>query len=464
MNFSLALLAGFVLLLLVAAWRRPALLFFLWPIVLLVLPTVRTLLAGAPIYWFDVVTLILLGRLYWGRELTNWPAQLPVWHWWFVCVALLFGTLVPLVRYGAGAEMLWIFGHAALAWMAFPVGVALTIAPRARQYRGALTVGLVFSLAMLAVVAVLQFGNETMAHAVNSFFYRDMEGHLLRAEEGGGAVLSASRANGPFGDPNTFGGTTAIACAICLLLGRSVKSRLALAAVVSAAIVVGATVSRQVLVAAAIGMLVALALGSGAVRLRVIGTMVVVLTTALVGGVAERWGARLAKWEGGVTQDENVIGRIVYGPQRLIALISYDPSVLLVGAGLDVQKLVKKSGESSEELALYNTGGVSNGFLLPLYYMGIAGFAVTLAFWISALRRALAQPRAQRALATACVVGAMALIFSDNYASAVEASVAMLSLLGAIVAGRLVPEAGVQAPITAPAAAATDRRFPNLLA
>ncbi|HZF25167.1 MAG TPA: hypothetical protein VEZ88_02815, partial [Steroidobacteraceae bacterium] len=156
--------------------------------------------------------------------------------------------------------------------------------------------------------------------------------------------------------------------------------------------------------------------------------------------------------------DINIVGRLVIGPQRMFALISQDPSVLLVGAGLDMQKLAKKSADSEERFGLYRYGAASNSFLLPLYYMGIAGFTINLAFWLWTLSKALRLPRDSRALDVACVVTAMALVASDNYASVVKVTVAMLFLLAAVVAGRWSTQDCAPAPAASP-----QPRFANVL-
>jgi hypothetical protein len=414
---------------------------------------------GAPFYWYDAVSLALLARLHAAGDLRDWPTGLPHWHRWFIGIAVFFGTLVPIIRYGFSPEMLWILGHASVAWMAFPIGLALYIAPNAETYRRYLGHGLVVSLAVTAAIAALEFGNEGRAAAFNSFFFRDMQGQVAMIEDIG-AALSAARVNGPHGDPNTFGGTTAIVCAICLLLFGQQKKWLTWAAVGLSVVVIAGTVSRQVLVAAAIGSLAVFALGTARARMRVVIAAALLGFIGVASGVATHWGHRLSKWEGGVQQDINVVGRVIIGPMRTIALINEDPSVLIVGAGLDLQKLQKKASDKADEIGMYGRGAASNSFLLPLYYMGISGFVVTLWFWIWTLRKALAMPSAVRALDVACVVTTMILIASDNYASVVKVTVAMLSLLAAIVAGRWLTE---NEPSATLAATAARPKFANLL-
>jgi hypothetical protein len=342
--------------------------------------------------------------------------------------------------------------------MAFPIGLALYIAPGAERYRRFLGYGLITSLAITAMIASLEFGNEGRATALNSFFFRDMQGQVAMIEDFG-AALSAARVNGPHGDPNTFGGTTAIVCAICLLLFGQQRKWMTWAAVGLSVVIIAGTVSRQVLVAAAVGGLAVIVLGTGRARVRVVLAAALLGSIAIASGVATHWGHRLSKWEGGVREDINVVGRLVIGPMRTFALINQDPSVLVVGAGLDLQKLAKKAGDKAGEIGIYGGGFVSNSFLLPLYYMGISGFVIILWLWIWTLRKALAMPRPTRALDVACVITTMILIASDNYAALVKVTVAMLFLLAAIVAGRSLTQ-GAPSPATEPA----RPKFSNLLA
>ena len=443
MNLPYWQFAIFALVIAISAWRSPKFLYALWPLALLVLPSGRTMFGGAPFYWYDAVSLAILASLYLSGALRDWPAGIPRWHRRFIGTAALFGTLVPIVRYGFSPEMLWILGHASVAWMAFPIGLALYIAPDAQAYRRFVGYGLLASLAVTAVIAALEFGNEGRAAAFNSFFFRDMQGQVAMIQDFG-AALSAARVNGPHGDPNTFGGTTAIVCAICLLLFGQQRKWMTWAAVGLSVVVIAGTVSRQVLVAAAVGGLAVIVLGTGRARVRVVLAAALLGSVAIASGVATHWGHRLSKWEGGVREDINVVGRLVIGPMRTFALINQDPSVLVVGAGLDLQKLAKKAGDKAGDIGMYGSG-----------------FVVTLWLWIWTLRKALAMPRPTRPLDVACVVTTMILIASDNYAALVKVTVAMLFLLAAIVAGRWLTQ---DEPAPAPAAEAARPKFSNLLA
>lgn len=435
MNLSLPIAIAFLVALAYLAVRAPRFIYAIWPFALLATPSMRIMIGPAPVYLYDIVTMVLLAQLFASRELRRWPRSIPRWHRWFIGVGLVFGTITPAIRYGFVPEMLWIFGHVALAWMAFCIGVSLYITPRGESMRTMLAYGAAAGIAYGAVIGALQFGDPAMAARINDFNYRDMPEHLVRLEEIGG-FLSSSRVNGPTANPNTFGGMTAIAGGICLLLlaGRNTKTALAVLAL--AAFTVALTVSRQVLVASVVALVVAGALARFAHQLRLAGVVAVVVVAALASGALANWGERLGRWEGGVGKDLNVIGRVVIGPQRLYDVISREPTILLTGVGLDVQKLVIRVKSKQDEVGTLAHGFVSNSFLIPLYYLGLAGFVLTLAFWIWVIRVAWGKPRSGRPLDTGVVTLAVMLIASDNYAFMDEKAVSALFLLAAIVAGR----------------------------
>lgn len=460
MNIPLPLFGLFMLVLLVLALRAPRYLLLIWPITLLVGQTTRTLIGPAPFYWYDATALVILARLYLSGDLNTWPHAVPRWHWWFVAAAFLFGTLVPIGRYGLSKEMFWILAHSSLAWMAFAIGLGLYLSPRGAEYRRQLGFGLLGALTITAGIALLQFGDETMAIAVNRFFNRDLTGSLLLMDDFAGQYNS-SRVNGPWGGPNEFGGTTAIAAAIGLLLFAEISKKLCYACLALAAVVVATTVSRQVLVAAAIGAIAGMLVGSGRGRARIIGALALVLLAGVATGAYQNWSERLARWEGGIDKDTNVMGRLVVGPQRLIKLIEVDPSVVVVGVGLDVQKLTRKVQDKEQEVGIYRYGFASNSFLLPLYYLGITGFVLTIAFWGWVLRRAWLLTGDSRALAVGVATTAIFLVAADNYAFMFEVTVTMLFLLGATIAGRWVTDA---VSTSAPAAQASPQpQYANLI-
>lgn len=435
MNIALPFFVVFIVLLFIFAWKRPQYLFLAWPVLLLVFPTNRTFIGPAPFYWYDAITMLLLFRIWKSVNLRAWPRRIPQWHWWFLGIGLLFGTLFPVFRYGFDVQMLWIYGHVALAWLAFPIGMALHLVPRQETYRRNFALGLIIALISGAIIASLQVGNQVMAETVNNFYYGDMKEHLILLKETG-ARLSSNRTNGPYGDPNTFGGTTAITCAVTLLLLAGRSRKWALVAFVSAAVVVAMTVSRQVLVASAIGFIIAFIMENYANRLRTIGIVLLVVAVSLASGVIDNWTKRLAKWEGGIGQDTNMTARLVIGPMNLFSVIEKDPTVLLTGVGLDVQKLVGKNDEIKAEVGYLNEGFVSNGFLLSLYYLGIFGFVLMIAFWAWVFKKAIALPHSIRPLGVGSIATSLLLISADNYPFIAEVTVSMLFVLAALIAGR----------------------------
>lgn len=435
MNISLPLFGVFGAVVLLLAQRAPKHLFFFWPILLLVFPTTRTMVGPAPIYWYDVVIVALLYAMYLNRaHRIRWPKGLARWHWWFIGTAFVGGLVVPTIRYGFSAEMVWILGHASLSWMAFPLGIALFTSARAEQNRQNFLQGLLVSLGATAGVALLQFGDPAMAARINSFYFGDVEGSIRLAEFA--AYQSASRVSGPYGGPNGFGGITAVVCAVALLLYHGHAKRLPYVVGTLGTIVIAATVSRQVLAAAIFAAGAALFYMRIKGKIKLVAIAAMILTGALVSGVATNWSERLNRVEGGIEEDMNIYGRLVIGPTRMWEVIERDPTVLLFGVGLDVQKLVTKGGRG-EDVGFYKAGFVSNSFLLPLYYLGIVGFAVMIVFWTRLLQRATRLPRDIRPLGIGCTIGAMILIASDNWAFLKEPGVCMLFVFGGCVYGIL---------------------------
>lgn len=446
MNIALPFFIGFIVLLFIFAWKRPQYLFLAWPVVLLVFPTTRTFIGPAPLYWYDAVTMLLLFRIWRSGNLRAWPGRIPQWHWWFLGIGLLFGTLFPVFRYGFDAQMLWIYGHAALAWLAFPIGMALHLTPRQETYRRNFALGLIIALISGSIIASLQFGNPVMAETVNNFYYSDMKEHLVLVKEFG-AKTSSNRTNGPHGDPNTFSGTTAITCAVTLLLLARRSRKWALVALASAAVVVAMTVSRQVLVASVIGFFIAFIIENYANRLRTIGIVLLVVAVSLASSAIDNWTERLAKWEGGIGQDTNMTARLVIGPMHLFSIIEKDPTILLTGVGLDVQKLVSKNDEIKAEVAYLNEGFVSNGFLLSLYYLGIFGFVLMMVFWAWVFKKAIALPHSIRPLGVGSITTSLLLILADNYSFIVEVTVSMLFVLAALIAGKWWASVTIMPPV-----------------
>lgn len=431
MNLSLPLMLAFLTSLLVIGRWRPQYLFFIWAVILLLLPTTRTLIGGAPIYWFDIAAIVLLGAIYSHHGLWRWPRRVPKWHLWFIGVGLVLGTLVPVLVYRTAVlEMAWTWAHTSLAWMAFVIGFAPYISRKGADYQTALGMGILTAIVIAAVGAALQFGNADVSAAMNKFYFSDhTSGKQLRdiyIKE-----YFTSRVNGPHGDPNTFGGKAVIMAIACAWLLRNKPRTWVYAGLIGAAVIILATVSRQCLMAAALGGMVILLLSRSRVRAQAMVIAGVCAVVASVAGFSTNWSERLGRFEGGVEEDIGWVARLVLGPERLMQAIAENPRILVTGVGLDVNKLVEKG----VDLAGLDFGFVSNGFLLPLFYLGVLGFFITLAFWIWVARAAAGLPGTLRATGLGSVAALMVLIAADNYAFLNETVVAMLFLVGGVLAG-----------------------------
>jgi len=117
---------------------------------------------------------------------------------------------------------------------------------------------------------------------------------------------------------------------------------------------------------------------------------------------------------------------------RLAAVIAHEPSLLLTGTGLDPEKLDAKSKLDAD----FETGFVSNGFLLPLYYLGVFGFVLFGLFWLWAFKRALGSPPATRGMMCGFVAMSVILVVSDNYGFIYEPAVGLLFLIVGLIAGQ----------------------------
>lgn len=433
MNVEIKYFALFIVFLIILARKKPHYLYFVWAASLLVFPTTRTFVVSIPFYWYDIVALFLIARLYIGRELRNWPAHLPHWHWAFIIVAIVFGTMLPVLRYGWSREMLWILFHSSIAWMAFPIGVSLFISPYAKRYQWYLGAGLVCSLIAIAIMALLQFGNPTVAVAIDEFYFEDMYGEGQIGSEA--ILISSQRVTGPHQGPNELGGMSILAAAICALLFSQSSKWMAYCSTVCVSVIVALTVSRHQLLAVAVGFCVAGLFASYSARIRMIGGVIIIIVLAGLTGISQNWGERISRLEN-IQSDAGVIPRVVDGPKRLFSLFSKDPTVFFSGVGLEAARYAVKDKQNPGRNIMYVEGYVSNGFLLYFYYLGISGFVLVLVFWAWTFRRALLMSKNERWLGAGCVATAMTLIASDNYAFNIEVVVSLLFLIPTIIAGK----------------------------
>ena len=429
MNIPLVGFVGFLGLLGVLGYVRPHWLAALWPVFAFALPTTRTVMAGAPIYWYDGVAIALLVVLL--LKGAKWPRGVPRWHLWFIGCGLVFGTLFPILLYGISLDLIYIWGHASIAWTAFAIAILMFTVPDGDKYRRYLGIGVMAAVSIFCLAALLQRSGIAMALRVNQFYRGDIGGAWVREDYA--RVSFAERPNGPFGSATTFAGLAVVVGAIGWLVYNGVSKKAQYVIGAAAGLTVIATVSRHAVVAVAIGMCVLLYYGRSKDRVRTVLAAAVLTVAMLTIGMAQGWEKRIARLEGGVLQDHNITARVIDGPLRLARLIEADPGLVITGTGLDAQKIARRG---TSQVGRFSTGFVSNSFLLPLYALGFSGFLLTLAFWWYIWRSARGIPPGYRAMPLALVVMAVLIIAADNYAFIDENAVTALFLLRRIDRGR----------------------------
>lgn len=399
---------------------RPSSLLFLWPFLLLVAPPARAVFGPIPIYVYDVLGLVMFSLVIERWRHQPWPPGVAPWGLWIFAALAAFGTFAPMWRYGVHPEMLWNLGHSGIAFGVVLIGAALVRVATPNE-RLAFCWGLAAGLCVLAVVALLQWTSLTWSQFFFKIYYANIDrGDVLRSA--GLAKSFASRAIGPFGSPNTFAVVALVAALNCWLFSGASRSRVVIVAAMAATLIIFTTTSRQALIGAAIigvGYMLVSPLARSLPRLA-LGAVVALPVIVLFG--ADAWTNRLSRLSEGVGED-NVNARLVVGPQRLWAMYEKDPSFLFTGVGLEVQKLARY-GIVSVSDALQ--GFVSNGFLLYLYYLGIVGFALMLAFWWNLLRVGAKTPQLVRGICFGGVLGMIFVVFSDNHAFMAEELVTLI--------------------------------------
>jgi hypothetical protein len=336
-------------------------------------------------------------------------------------------------RDGFSASAVYNWGHSTLAWMAFVVGVMATSFPESASLRRNLRLGLVISGCLLVPVALIQYLDLPLASNLMELLYGGVgaEESVNRLRVG----LLSNRAPGPHFAPTTFGGISLLALAVFWLVSDKTHSGQRAVMVGCSTIIILCTVSRHVFLAGFLGLVFVFVLGQIRTRLRiVVGLVVVTVAMIFLGsglGLMESWENRAFRFKDGVLLDENIAGRVLDGPLRLLRYIEKHPMTLVTGAGLEIEKT---SGRNNA-VDLERTGFVSNSFLLPLYYLGIPGMLIYLSFWIWAGWTAVKLPSHQRAIPCGIVVAALIIIVSDNYAFIYEPTVAMLFIIPGLIAG-----------------------------
>jgi hypothetical protein len=407
--------------------------FGVWLGCYLVFPTAFTKLGEAPVYLYDVATLVLVAVLWGSGDLRRWPANAPRWHLWFIGGAFVLSVVGGAARYGPMPELLWIWGHTSLAWLAFMFGVVAFTSLGGEAYRAALQWTVLASLAILAGLAVVQYADLPGSESISEFFYGDLGS--VRTVEILRIGPETNRATGPHNAPTGFSGIALLSLAALWLAGGGRAGWMRWTALGLAATVLLCTVSRHTMLAAALAFGVALALAEARRKALVVGAGLVAAVLVVVSAdtllLKNSWSYRLSKTDEGFLQDDNIAARLLWGPARLAERIAADPSLLLTGAGLDPEKLAAKARGDLH----FETGFVSNGFLLALYYLGVGGFVFYALFWLWTAWSAWRLPPVRRAAACGFTVMAVLIVAADNYSFMYEPAIGLLALLAGLVGG-----------------------------
>lgn len=448
-TISIPIFAVICLFVITAAWLwRPSLI-AVWAIGFLVFPTARMVIGPIPIYLYDLTMSGVLGLLWYEGSFRLWPLRTVRWHGWLIGAAFLLSVLYGAVRYGPAPQILWIWGHTSLSWMGFGVGVVLLYNPANSRHRLGLQIGFLIAAFALCAIAIIQYLNLPQTDAINSFFYGGM-GAEDSVETYQVGDLS-NRASGPHFAPCCLAGISILAGAVFWLasdrrqwLRRLVMESLCLVTILC-------TVSRHAMLAAALGIVVMIIFSDNRVRFQLVtgvGIALVALMFAAGGAmIQDSWTNRLARFDDGVMDDDNITARVVDGPQRLVNFLGDHPDMLLTGAGIDPEKLMSRSGINDD----FDGGFVSNGFLLSLYYMGIPGFCLYCGFWGWSLYAAATASPAKRGVLMGFIVIAGIIVAADNYGIMYKpASTLLFMLAGLAAAHRELPDEEEEAPARAP--------------
>jgi hypothetical protein len=429
MNLPVPIFLAYAFMVLVLFFLQPRAVFFLYPFTLTVLPTFRGMI-GMPVYLFDVAAVLILSIVYRRSGRRAWPKSLFPWPTAIVTLLIVFGFFVPAIRYGLHPEIVWIVVHAYLALIFVYVGSAFVADPGLEEYKSAFVWGVLASLAALAVIAVAERGSPAVAGFFNSIYYRDFTNTSMGATLSGsssgdaGAQLISLRAAAGFGSPNNLG-ELAVLSAAWVWFARG--GRLGALAWFFCTLIVFATVSRQALLGTLLCLVGFGLLRGGRTTWQTLGIFVLIpllLPIIMQLPQFESWSERLGRLQQGA-DEANVSARLVDGPERLFALIDRRNDVLLFGVGLDVGKLAAKNIDVDG----LDTGFASTAFLLALYYFGVIGFLMYLAYWLSCIWGSLQLPRRIMAKAFPLALSSTFLFFVDNAGLVSEASMACFGLV-----------------------------------
>jgi hypothetical protein len=430
--FGIALLASIL-------WRRW--LVAVWIVSVLVLPLIRFQI-GAPIYLMDVLTVLLFCQML-GRRDQFLAVRLLPWPWLFMALALLSTGGASLLLFGFHLEQIWIWGHYSLSCL--PIAFASVIRSEADgYYTKPLMVGTTASLVVLAAIAIIQYFDLPGRDQIRDLFY----GHLESDSKAIGEIVEqmwrnklteVTRVPGPHFSPGGFAGMTLLGFLGLIVLQRGKYGFTTYLGVFCTAVVALTTVTRLIVVASAMGLIVFLILCSLKERLKallLLGAAALVFVTFLGAYFGDAWTTRLGRWDNGVMQDDNVLARAIDGPVRLVNFFIAHPETLILGAGPDPEKLESKIQKESN----FESGFVSNSFLLALYYMGAVGFLFYAYFWLKVLRFSLRAPPHLRSAFCGVAVVSGIIIAGDNYAMMFEAAATVLNMIGGFILSEILLE------------------------
>lgn len=427
MNVPIPVFVLFLFLVAFLFYYRPQLLFFLYPVAVMVLPTFRGMV-GMPLYLFDVLAVPMLIIVFRRGGNDAWPRSVFPWPKAIIFLLVVFGTIVPFFRYGLHPEILWIACHAYLALIFLHVGSAFVTSPALKSHATFFLWGIIAALALLAVIATLERGSPAMSALFNGIYYRDLASTtgVFSNDPNGDfrAEMTSQRASAGFGSPNNLGQLVVLAAAWCWFFRGG---RVGIVAWALGLLVVFDTISRQALIGALICLLGFGLLRGGRITVQAISGLAIVpvlLPLLFLVPQLDSWTERLGRLQQGA-DEANVSARLVDGPERLFLLIDQRVDVLALGVGMDVHKLVAKG----IDVGILDSGFASNSFLLALYFFGIVGFLTFLAYWLACIWASLQLPRSLVAKAFPLALAGAFLFFVDNAGLVAEASMALFGLV-----------------------------------
>lgn len=440
MNFSITFLVTYILFLIWCSTRKRTFLFFLLPLFYLLFQTIRTVIAGIPLYWSDITVIALL--LSTGRWIRSWFSlkylNIRNWHLWLIACQCL-GVFVAIVRFNLLSEPIYEAFRYSLCYLCFPIGARVFASNEFEKYRRSLGMGIAVSIVVISLLALYQFGDPIRNAQIANFFYSDFYQSLTGSDLTNQARIY--RPSGPFQAPTTLAGTSLLAASstwLCLRKSNPLISKISILAGILASVL---TLSRHGILAIFLALPFYIVsnykskksfnIFSTWFRLTVVVFLLFFIASYFFDNteIGQQLMVRLNK--GGVSEDTNLQARLILGPSRLFNLIAQDFSVLIFGLGTGISKARFTSGSDT----LRHIGFVSNGFLLPLLYTGLFGFFTMIFFWIFNLRTALKTYKFLSPICISIPLISILIILSDNYGYLAKPTVMLWSLVSGILSG-----------------------------